>query len=725
MATVVLSAVGAIVGGPIGAAVGAAIGQQVDNVIFAPGRRQGPRLGDLTVQTSSYGSAIAKLFGTVRVSGTVIWATDLKEGRATRSNGKGRGSTDVYSYSASFAVALSGRRIAGIGRIWADGKLLRGAAGDFKSETGFRWYAGSEGHVLDPLIAASEGIGATPAYRGIAYAVFEDLQLGSFGNRIPSISFEVIADVGGTSAGAVLAGVGAIGADAGPALTGVAVTGDSARGVAEVLAQAMPFSTVFDEGLLKARFGAGPMRSVEANDRGASATGRVPALSTERVAAAAIPEIVTIAYNDVDRDYLVGAQRARRDGASRREVRLELPAALLPGAAKAIGEARLARFWSERSRATVVLPWRALAVSPGDLCTVPGLSGRWRVARVTFEAMVLRLDLVLASPAGAQTTTADAGRNLSQTDILHGTTSLRVIDLPQLSDAPETVASVVVAANGASGGWRRAALMASTDGGATYRDAGSTALPAVMGTTLTPLLPSSTALIDRANFVDVQLIHPGLTLNDADNDALLSGANLAMIDEELVQFGRATALGAGAWRLSELWRGRRGTEWAVTPHSVGAGFTRIEVDAFARIDAALAVGDLRIMAVGVGDASGAVATGPAVVGVAVQPLSPVALAATAAGSDLALTWTRRSRDGWRWRDAVEVPMSEEAERYRLTKSAAGRPETSVDVSVPTWIYSAGERALDAAAGAATATIAVVQVGALGISRPAFLTVPTN
>ena len=201
MATVVLSAIGAIVGGPIGAAICAVIGQQVDKAIFAPGRRQGPRLGDLSVQTSSYGSAIPKLFGTVRVSGTVIWATDLKESRTTRSNGKGRGSTDVYSYGASFAVALSGRRIGGIGRIWADGKLLRGVAGDFKSETGFRFYAGGEGQALDPLIAATEGIGATPAYRGIAYAVFEDMQLAGFGNRIPSISFEVIADVAGTSAG--------------------------------------------------------------------------------------------------------------------------------------------------------------------------------------------------------------------------------------------------------------------------------------------------------------------------------------------------------------------------------------------------------------------------------------------------------------------------------------------------------------------------------------------
>jgi hypothetical protein len=153
MATIVLSAVGAIVGGPIGAAVGAVIGQQVDKIIFAPGTRQGPRLGDLALQTSSYGNAIPKLFGTVRVAGTVIWATDLKETRTRQSNGKGRGSTDVYSYSASFAVALSARPIESIGRIWADGKLLRGVAGDFKSETGFRFYNGNDGQALDPMIA--------------------------------------------------------------------------------------------------------------------------------------------------------------------------------------------------------------------------------------------------------------------------------------------------------------------------------------------------------------------------------------------------------------------------------------------------------------------------------------------------------------------------------------------------------------------------------------------
>jgi len=35
------------------------------------------------------------------------------------------------------------------------------------------------------------GAGNTPAYRGTAYVVFEDLALATFGNRLPQLSFEV------------------------------------------------------------------------------------------------------------------------------------------------------------------------------------------------------------------------------------------------------------------------------------------------------------------------------------------------------------------------------------------------------------------------------------------------------------------------------------------------------------------------------------------------------
>jgi hypothetical protein len=97
MATIVLTAVGSAVGGPIGGAIGALIGQQIDSRLFAPKARQGPRLGDLSLQTSSYGSAIPRLFGTMRVAGTVIWATDLQERRSTSGGGKGRPKSVDYS----------------------------------------------------------------------------------------------------------------------------------------------------------------------------------------------------------------------------------------------------------------------------------------------------------------------------------------------------------------------------------------------------------------------------------------------------------------------------------------------------------------------------------------------------------------------------------------------------------------------------------------------------
>src|SRR3546814_8373576 len=45
-------------------------------------------------------------------------------------------------------------------------------------------------------MASAEGAARTPAHRGFSYVVFEDLQLADYGNRIPSLTFEVFADEG-------------------------------------------------------------------------------------------------------------------------------------------------------------------------------------------------------------------------------------------------------------------------------------------------------------------------------------------------------------------------------------------------------------------------------------------------------------------------------------------------------------------------------------------------
>jgi hypothetical protein len=382
MATLVLGTVGTLVGGPIGGAIGAVVGQSLDAALFAPKPREGARLSELAVQVSTYGAAIPKLFGTMRVAGSVIWSTDLNERRATTGGGKGRPRQVDYSYSASFAVALSGRPILSVKRIWADGKLLRGAAGDFKAATQFRVHKGDEDQAADPLIVAAEGAGQAPAFRGIAYAMFEDFALADYGNRIPSLTFEVEADGGPVTVAEVAAALseGAIAAGAAPVLAGFAATGTSLRSAVEALADFAGLSLRDDNSGMVLGRASGPAVLLG---------GETARREITRRAAASIPAEVSLAYHDVARDYQAGLQRARAEGApgEGRIERQAAPAALSAGAAKALAEQRLASLWAERAQARVGLGWRWAALRPGTLVALEGEAGQWRIARKVIGPM--------------------------------------------------------------------------------------------------------------------------------------------------------------------------------------------------------------------------------------------------------------------------------------------------------------------------------------------------
>ncbi len=210
MAALVLSAAGAAAGtavfGPAGAVagrlVGAIAGNAIDRALFSNRHeisREGPRLADLEIMASTAGAPIPRAYGRARLSGQIIWATNLEEvvstSSQTASGGKGIGgsppvttNTTTYSYFANLAVGLCEGPIGAVLRIWADGKPL-----DVTGLT-IRTYAGDEEQTPDPLIVAKEG--DAPAYRGLAYVVFERMPLANFGNRIPQMSFEIVRPVG-------------------------------------------------------------------------------------------------------------------------------------------------------------------------------------------------------------------------------------------------------------------------------------------------------------------------------------------------------------------------------------------------------------------------------------------------------------------------------------------------------------------------------------------------
>ena len=161
---------------------------------------EGPRLGDLSVAASSYGGVIPVGFGTQKVAGTIIWATDIREEKHTNTQGGALfgGGTKVveYRYFASFAVALGEGPAGAVTRIWAGDKLIARLRSSDHAKANhpkyrFRIYLGSEDQQPDPLIRKHVPANAAPAHRGLVYLVFEDLPLDEFGNRVPPITAEV------------------------------------------------------------------------------------------------------------------------------------------------------------------------------------------------------------------------------------------------------------------------------------------------------------------------------------------------------------------------------------------------------------------------------------------------------------------------------------------------------------------------------------------------------
>lgn len=203
MATLVLSAVGAAIGSGVsgtflgltgmvmGRAIGATVGRMIDQRLMGGGSQviETGRIERLRVTGASEGAPVPLVWGRVRLGGQVIWSSEFRE-TVTTSGGGGKivkkPKVREYSYSISLAVALCEGPILGVGRIWADGQELASA------DLNIRLYTGTDDQLPDPLIEAVEGAGQVPAYRGIAYVVIEDLELGEFGNRVPQLSFEVI-----------------------------------------------------------------------------------------------------------------------------------------------------------------------------------------------------------------------------------------------------------------------------------------------------------------------------------------------------------------------------------------------------------------------------------------------------------------------------------------------------------------------------------------------------
>lgn len=727
MATLVFTALGTLLGGPLGGAIGALAGRQIDAMVLGGGSREGPRLTELSVTTSSYGMPVPRHFGTMRVAGQIVWATDLVEHKDRHSNGKGKPSTTEYSYTASFAVALSSRPVEGIGRIWADGKLLRGAAGDLKTAGSFRFYRGDGDQPVDPLLAAAEGPGRCPAYRGLAYAVFEDLQLGDFGNRIPALTFEVIADSAPLTIASLLDGVIAD-SDAQVPLEGV--TGLSCEGaIGDLLAALDPLFPVdcdACDSLLAIRPDRHQVSAIALPEAATSANhddfGGNAGFARKRAPETEQP-VAVLRYYDVDRDYQPGAQRAAGKPLPGQPRTLELPAAMTAQAARNLVDASAKR--AQWARQTI--SWRVTQldpqVRPGSAVTLPGHPGKWRVREWEWREHGVDLTLVRLSPAFAGSAAGDPGRASPPPDQPLAQTVLAACELPWDGNPSSPVPTILAAASSPSPAWSGAALYVDQGDSALIPLGGSGRTRAVLGVAATILPAASPLLFDRHGAVSVVLVGADLMMSDATMRQLAMGANRALLGSEVIQFARAEPLGSGKWRLSGLWRGRGGTEAAVAAHAAGEPFlllngsgTVLDPEAVGQVPGTV------LAAIGLGD-SLPVTAPIGLRGIGLRPPAPVhGRCVTLANADRQLSWVRRARGAWLWQDGVDTPLNEHAEAYDVAFGPVLAPLARWQTPIPALTVPFSQLA-PLLALAPTGPFAIRQRGDRALSEPLIVQLP--
>lgn len=181
-------------------------------------RFEGPRLDDLDVGLSEYGTPLKRFWGIHRNTGCpVIWAEKLREVH-TETKTKG-GKYDEYKYYGSWAVVVADHRVDAVSRVWLDKHLcyqakdigpispllgLGSSINDGSSERPVKLrrgrnmaiYLGTETQTADPRIEDwcedRYGVNSCPAYRGVHYIVFKDIPLEKFGNRIPQVDVESV-----------------------------------------------------------------------------------------------------------------------------------------------------------------------------------------------------------------------------------------------------------------------------------------------------------------------------------------------------------------------------------------------------------------------------------------------------------------------------------------------------------------------------------------------------
>ena len=382
-----------------------------------------------------------------------------------------------------------------------------------------------------------------------------------------------------------------------------------------------------------------------------------------------IPQRVAVRYLDAALSFNWSMQFSTRSrtietNQSTNQITFEVPIVMSAAEAKALSYKALWTGWNSRVSYNFRVTPEWLKIEPGDIGTVTavGITYTVRAVQVTYNN-----DFTISVQAQgwlsdeAVEISADEGAGYPQTIPYTVGAAAYILDIPlligtdDLNYAGQFPAYVVVGSLVPSSDWPGGSMWAAYDS-LTFEEDVSNQVDCYVGVVPTvPTVPGSILQRDDVNTMTVYTKEGDVTLlTSATEGEVLNGANYAAYGVtgrwEVIQFETVTDNGNGSYTLSGIYRGRRGTDYAVDNHRAGDLFILLDNDWVNLISFPLADVELGFRYKGVGFGQDPTLIPPQMItmnGYGARPWPPVniriARSLSALTGDITISWERRSR----------------------------------------------------------------------------------
>lgn len=524
-----------------------------------------------------------------------------------------------YTYSCTFALMFADRTnddpIEAISRMWANGKVIfRGTEpvlsttldggqlvkkkyGKNKHFKSLTVYGGGAVQTADPILNAK--VGEQPAYRDIAYAVLEDFQLAPWGNSVPPIEGLVVAKTGQSLAEFAEAVCGAAGVDHLRNMSSTSLNDYTLKGYAitsetncwDAIKPLLPvFRVDVGEvgGQLRFYQRQQSMRAtIPLMDMAAHIYGddQSDLIRYSRSTDIDLPKETSFTFVDPARDYQANTASSKRsEGDARSNIAMNIPLTLSADEGAAAAATIHWDAWLGRTAGSFSLTDAWIGIPPGAAYgidmggdVVPfRVTRKLRGANGIIEVEVVSDESVMFQ-ASVDATSGDDDPLDDSTDFPE--TRVVLMDMPILQDTHDEYGFYVVMGASESD-WLRGKVQASGNAGASYGTLLDWPESAVMGDVTGTLAAGTTTglddTLDTTTVLTVELLHEGMQLESTTDALLDTNKNFAFVGKdglgEYLQFKTATNTTGNIWELTDLRRGRRGTDHAIATHASGETF---------------------------------------------------------------------------------------------------------------------------------------------------------